>query len=392
MMNEFKVEPAQRLSQLPPYLFAEIDKAKARAIERGMDIINLGVGDPDMPTPDSIIEVLCETAHDPENHRYPSYVGMPEMREEFGLYMDRRFGVQLDPKTEVLTLIGSKEGVAHLPLAVVNPGDVVLVPDPGYPVYNASTVLAGGIPHAFSLPAENGFLPDFGQIDPKKADKTKLMFLNYPNNPTSAVATKKMFEEAVAFAKQHNIIIAQDAAYSELAYDDYKPISILEVDGGRDVSIEFHSLSKTYNMTGWRIGFAVGNEEIISALGAVKTNIDSGVFQPVQLAGIAALRSPHKIVSDIMAIYEGRRDVLIDGLQSLGWQVPKPKATFYVWIPVPDGYTSAEMTTLLLEKAGIVTTPGNGFGKNGEGFIRMALTVGKERLAEAVERIRDLKI
>ena len=391
-MNEYKIERAKRLGQLPPYLFSEIDKAKARAIERGMDIINLGIGDPDMPTPDNIIEVLCETVHDARNHQYPSYEGMPEMREEFGLYMERRFGVQLDPATEVLTLIGSKEGVAHLPLAFVNPGDVVLVPDPGYPVYNASTVLAGGKPYAFPLSAENDFLPDFRQIDPKKADKATLMFLNYPNNPTAAVATKEMFEEAVEFAKKHNLVIAQDAAYSELAYDDYKPISILEVDGGKDVSVEFHSLSKTYNMTGWRIGFAVGNKEIISALGAVKTNIDSGVFQPVQLAGMAALRSPQKIVSDIMAIYEGRRDVLIDGLQSLGWKVPKPKATFYVWIPVQGGHTSAELTSLLLEKAGIVTTPGNGFGENGEGFIRMALTVGEERLAEAVERIRDLQI
>jgi LL-diaminopimelate aminotransferase len=391
-MNEFRIERAKRLADLPPYLFSEIDKAKARAIERGMDIINLGVGDPDMPTPDNIIEALCETAHDPKNHRYPSYVGMLEMREEFALYMQRRFGVKVDPKTEILTLIGSKEGIAHLPLAIVNPGDVVLVPDPGYPVYNASTVLAGGTPHVFSLPAEDSFLPDFEQIDAKTADKATLMFLNYPNNPTAAVATKEMFERAVEFAKKHNIVICQDAAYSELAYDEYKPISILEVDGGKDVSVEFHSLSKTYNMTGWRIGFAVGNREIISALGAVKTNIDSGVFQPVQLAGIAALRSPSSVVCEIIAIYKRRRDVLIDGLQSLGWNVPRPKATFYVWIPVPGDHASADFTTLLLEKAGIVTTPGNGFGKNGEGFIRMALTVDEKRLAEAVERIKGLKI
>jgi len=391
-MTEYKIERAKRLGQLPPYLFSEIDKAKARAIERGMDIINLGIGDPDMPTPDNIIDALCETAHDPKNHRYPSYEGMLEMREEFARYMKHRFGVQLDPKTEVLTLIGSKEGSAHLPLAVVDPGDVVLVPDPGYPVYNASTVFAAGVPKTFPLPAENDFLPDFGKIDAKTAKKAKLMFLNYPNNPTAAVATKEMFEEAVDFAKRHNIIIAQDAAYSELAYDDYKPVSILEVNGGKDVSIEFHSLSKTYNMTGWRLGFAVGNAEIISALGAVKTNVDSGVFQSVQLAGMAALRSPQKIVSDIIAVYKGRRDVLIDGLQSLGWNVPKPKATFYVWIPVPNAHTSAELTTLLLEKAGIVTTPGNGFGKNGEGFIRMALTVDERRLAEAVDRIKDLKL
>jgi LL-diaminopimelate aminotransferase len=391
-MNEFSVERARRLGQLPPYLFAEIDKAKARAMERGMDIINLGVGDPDMATPDSIIESLCEAAKLPENHRYPSYEGMIEMRHEFCLYMQHRFGVQLDPATEALTLIGSKEGIAHTPLAFVNPGDFVLVPDPGYPVYNASTMFAGGIPYAFSLLAKNDFLPDFSQIDPQIADRAKIMFLNYPNNPTAAIATKEMFEEAIAFAKTHNIIICQDAAYCELAYDDHKPLSILEIEGGKDVSIEFHSLSKTFNMTGWRIGCAVGNSEIISALGAVKTNIDSGAFQAVQLAGITALRSPAKMVSDIMKIYEERRDTIVDGLNSLGWKVPKPVATFYVWIPVPSGYTSAELSTLLLEKAGIVTTPGNGFGKNGEGFIRMALTVDKERLAEAVDRIKNIQL
>ena len=391
-MNEFQIERAQRLGLLPPYLFSEIDKAKAKAIERGKDIIDLGIGDPDMPTPDNIIEKLCATSKNPENHRYPSYVGTLELRHEFSLYMQRRFGVQLDPATEVLTLIGSKEGIAHLPLAFVNAGDFVLVPDPGYPVYNASTVLSGGIPYTFSLLAGNDFLPDFDQIDPQIADRAKLMFLNYPNNPTAAVATREMFEKAIEFAKSHNIIICQDAAYCELAYDDHKPLSILEIPGGKDVAIEFHSLSKTYNMTGWRLGFAVGNREIVSALGAVKTNVDSGVFQPVQLAGITALRSPAKTVADIMAIYEERRDTLIDGLQSLGWQVPRPKATFYVWAPAPPGYTSSELSTTLLEKAGIVATPGIGFGKNGEGFIRMTLTVGKERLAEAVGRIKSIRI
>jgi len=345
-----------------------------------------------MPTPDNIIETLCATSKNPENHRYPSYVGTLELRHEFSLYMQRRFGVPLDPATEVLTLIGSKEGIAHLPFAFVNTGDFVLVPDPGYPVYNASTVFSGGIPYTFSLLADNDFLPDFGQIDPQIADRAKLMFLNYPNNPTAAVATREMFEKATEFAKSHNIIICQDAAYCELAYDGHKPLSILEVPGGKDVAIEFHSLSKTYNMTGWRLGFAVGNREIVSALAAVKTNVDSGVFQPVQLAGIAALRSPAKTVADIMAIYEERRDTLIDGLQSLGWQVPRPKATFYVWAPAPPGYTSSELSTTLLEKAGIVATPGIGFGKNGEGFIRMTLTVGKERLAEAVERIKSIRI
>lgn len=391
-MADFRVERAQRLGEVPPYLFAELDKAKAKAIEAGVDIINLGVGDPDLPTPASIIETLCETAGHTKNHRYPSYEGMIEARREFSAYMKKRFGVELDPAAETLTLIGSKEGIAHTPLAFVNPGEVVLVPDPGYPVYNASTVLAGGVPHPFSLPPDNDFLPDFDRMDPKIADRAKLMFLNYPNNPTAAVADNDFFKRAVAFARKHNIIICHDAAYCEVAFDDYRPVSILAAPGGKDVAIEFHSLSKTYNMCGWRIGFAAGNREIISALGAVKTNVDSGVFQPVQLAGIAALRSPAQTVADIIAIYRERRDVLVEGLQSLGWTVPKPKATFYIWAPVPSGHTSAGFCAALLEKAGVVATPGNGFGKNGEGFFRIALTVGKERLAEAVERVKNAKI
>jgi LL-diaminopimelate aminotransferase len=391
-MEKFEIKLAHRLGQLPPYLFSEIDQAKQKAIAAGMDIINLGVGDPDTPTPQNIIETLCECATDPESHRYPSYEGLLEIRHEFSLYMQRRFDVHLDPASEVLTLIGSKEGIAHLPLAFVNPGDFVLVPDPGYPVYNASTVLAGGIPYAFPLLRDNQFLPDFDQIDPQIADHAKLMFLNYPNNPTAAVATRGIFEKAVEFARRHNIILCQDAAYCELAYDGLKPISILEIPGGKDIAIEFHSLSKTYNMTGWRIGFAAGDKAIVSALGAVKTNVDSGVFRAVQHAGMAALRSPAQTVADIVSVYVERRDVLVDGLDSIGWHVPKPKATFYVWVPVPPGYTSSELSTMLLEKAGIVTTPGIGFGRNGEGYVRMALTVSKERLAEAVERIKNIRM
>jgi LL-diaminopimelate aminotransferase len=391
-MEEFRIELADRLSQLPPYLFSEIDKAKRKAVEEGVDIINLGIGDPDIPTPDNIIRALCETAPNPENHRYPSYEGMLELRREFGLYMKRRFNVQLDPVSEVLTLIGSKEGIAHLPLAFVNPNDFVLIPDPGYPVYTASTVLAGGISYYFPLLADNHFLPDFDAIDPQIASRAKLLFLNYPNNPTAATATSDVFERAVEFARRHNVIICQDAAYCELSLDDNRPVSILEVPGAKDVSIEFHSLSKTYNMTGWRIGFAVGNREVISALGKIKTNVDSGVFQAIQYAGMAALRTPPQIVANNVSIYRGRRDIMIDGLNSLGWHVPKPKATFYVWAQVPPGYTSSELCTTLLKNAGIVTTPGNGFGPNGEGYFRMALTVKKERLLEALERIKKIRI
>jgi LL-diaminopimelate aminotransferase len=390
-MGNKRFRLADRLTQLPPYLFSEIDKAKQKAIQQGVDIINLGIGDPDMPTPDIIVKALAEAGARPENHQYPSYEGMLELRREFAAYMQRRFNVDLDPVTEVLTLIGSKEGIGHLPLAYVNPGDLVLVPDPGYPVYTAGTVLANGIPYYFPLSAENAFLPDFERIEPQIAKRAKLMWLNYPNNPTAAVADKTFFEKAVAFAKKHNIILCQDAAYCELAFDGLRPVSVFEAAGAKDVAIEFHSLSKTYNMTGWRIGFAAGNAEVVAALGSVKTNVDSGVFRAVQQAGITALRLPPEVATKNAAVYQERRDVLVDGLRSLGWNVPKPKATFYVWTPALKGYSSSQLTQKLLADAGIITTPGVGFGPNGDGFIRFALTVDKKRLSEAVERIRRIK-
>ena len=390
-MDKRKFKLADRLTKLPPYLFSEIDKAKQKAIQQGVDIINLGIGDPDIPTPDIIVKALARAATKPENHQYPSYEGMLALRSEFTAYMKRRFGVDLDPATEALTLIGSKEGIGHLPLAYVNPGDYVLVPDPGYPVYTAGTVLADGIPHYFPLLPENNFLPDFDRIDPQVAARAKLLWLNYPNNPTAAVADKAFFEKAVGFAKKYGVILCQDAAYCELAFDGLRPVSVLEVAGAKDVAIEFHSLSKTYNMTGWRIGFAAGNAEIIAALGSVKTNVDSGVFRAVQHAALAALQAPPEAVAENAGVYQERRDVLVDGLRSLGWDVPKPKATFYVWTPVPKGYSSSQLVKKLLSEAGIVSTPGVGFGPTGDGFIRFALTVDKKRLSDAVERIRRIK-
>jgi len=390
-MGDLQFKIADRLNQLPPYLFSEIDKAKQKAIEQGVDIINLGIGDPDRPTPEPIVKALAEAGARPENHQYPSYQGLLELRREFGAYMKRRFQVEIDPATEALALIGSKEGIAHLPIAFVNPDDVVLIPDPGYPVYAAGTIFAGGIPHYMPLTAENGFLPDLDRIDPKVAARAKLLWLNYPNNPTAAIAGPDFYEKAVAFARKNNIIICQDAAYAELAFDGLRPISILETPGAKELAVEFHSLSKTYNMTGWRIGLAVGNAQIIAGLGAVKTNVDSGVFRAVQQAAIAALKTPAAAVAQNAAVYQERRDVLVDGLNSLGWEVTKPKATFYVWTPVPKGYTSSELTAKLLKETGIVTTPGVGFGKQGEGYIRFALTVDKKRLAEAVERIRKVQ-
>jgi LL-diaminopimelate aminotransferase len=390
-MSDLRFQPAERLTKLPPYLFSEIDKAKQMAIEEGVDIINLGIGDPDKPTPDVIVQALAEAGAKPENHQYPSYSGLLDLRREFCSYMKRRFGVELDPVTEALALIGSKEGIAHLPMAYVNPGDHVLVPDPGYPVYAAGTIFAAGIPYYMPLRAQNGFLPDFGAIDPEVAKKAKLLWLNYPNNPTAAVADKAFFEKAVAFAQKYNIILCQDAAYAEVAFDGVRPVSVLEATGAKDVAIEFHSLSKTYNMTGWRIGVAVGNAEIVSALGKVKTNVDSGVFRAIQRAAIAALHMPAESVARNAAVYQERRDVLVEGLRSLGWNVSKPKATFYVWAPVPKGHSSSDLAWKMLSEAGIVVTPGVGFGTQGEGYIRFALTVDKARLAEAIERIRRLK-
>ena len=386
----FNIETADRLKKLPPYLFAEIDRIKKEAIAKGRDIIDLGVGDPDQPTPMHIIEQLFKAAKDPENHGYAMDMGLLKLRETIVGWYSRRFDVTLDPDTEVLPLLGSKEGIAHIPLAFINQGDEVLIPDPCYPPYKSGTIFAGGVPYLMPLLVENDFLPDLDAIDPQVASRAKIMFLNYPNNPTSAVATEDFYKKAIEYALQYNIIICHDAAYSEMSYDGYKPLSFLEIDGAKEVGVEFHSLSKTYNMTGWRLGFASGNKDVVSALRTVKSNIDSGIFRAVQFAGIMALESDQSHIDDLNTMYQKRRDVLCDGLNSLGWKVEKPKATFYVWIPVPPGYTSSELAKTLLEKADIVATPGLGFGKNGEGFIRMTLTVPEARLEEAVDRIKRL--
>jgi len=386
-----RIEKAKRIEQIPPYLFAEIDKKKQEMRQKGIDLIDLGIGDPDLPTPKLIIERLKAAAENPKNHRYPSYEGMIEFRTAVAQWYERRFGVKLDPKTEVLSLIGSKEGIAHIPLAFVNPGDYVLVPTPGYPVYRVSTLFAGGTPHFLPLRKENSFLPNLSEIPKEVAEKARLLFINYPNNPTSAIAERSFFEEVVAFAHKYQIIVCHDAAYSEIAFDGYQPFSFLEVEGAKEIGIEFHSLSKTFNMTGWRIGFAVGHSEIVSGLGRIKTNIDSGVFQAIQEAGTEALNHLHTPLPGIIQTYERRRDVMLKGLREIGLEVDRPKATFYLWIQVPRGYTSAQFATLLIEQAAIVATPGNGFGEEGEGYIRMALTVDERRLKEAIERLKRIK-
>ncbi len=389
-MSALPIEYADRIKTLPPYLFAAIDEMKRKAVERGVDIINLGVGDPDLPTPAPIIERLHQAALDPKHHQYPSYDGMLTFRQAVADWYGRRFGVQLDAASEVLTLIGSKEGIGHVPLAFVNPGDVVLVPSPGYPVYPVGTSFAGGTPHIMPLLKQNGFLPDLDAVPEDVAHRAKLMFLNSPNNPTSAVMSVDYFTHAVEFARRHKIIVCHDAAYSEIFFDGRRPTSFLEATGAKDVGIEFHSLSKTFNMTGWRIGFAVGHRSVIAGLGKVKSNLDSGVFEAVQQAGIAALELDTQVTEELRKIYQVRRDILVPALHKLGLEVETPQAAFYLWIGVPHGYTSTSFTAHLLEQAGLVTTPGNGFGEPGEGYIRMTITTPKERLAEAVERIKKV--
>ena len=385
-----RYEMAKRIKDLPPYLFASIDRMKQEAIQKGVDIINLGVGDPDLPTPPAIVRRLQSAAGESKNHQYPAYEGLLKFRQAVARWYQRRFGVNLDPVSEVLTLIGSKEGIGHFPLAFLNPGDIALIPNPGYPVYHAGTLFAGGQSHFMPLLRENGFLPDLSRIPKGVLKKAKVLFLNYPNNPTSATADGSFFEQVVAFAKRNRLIVCHDAAYSEIFFDGHRPMSFLEVKGAKEIGIEFHSLSKTFNMTGWRIGFAVGNHKILGGLGKIKSNLDSGVFQAVQEAGIEAMESGDHLAEEIRKTYQERRDLMVSGLKRIGLEVEFPKATFYLWVAVPRGYHSAQFTALLLSKTGIVTTPGKGFGDSGEGYIRMALTVKRERLAEALRRMEQV--
>lgn len=381
------IEPPDRLKQLPPYLFAEVDKAKRELIRQGKDVIDLGVGDPDIPTPDFIIDALTQAAREPRNHRYALDAGMPEFRESISQWFHKRFGVKLDPDKEILPLIGSKEGIAHFPLAVLNPGEVSLIPDPGYPPYRSGTLFAGGILYLMPLLGKNDFLPDLKAIDKEILKKAKILYLNYPNNPTAAVAPKAFFQEAVEFAHEHGILIAQDAAYSEVTYNGYQSPSILEIDGAMDVAVEFHSLSKTFNMTGWRVGFAVGNREALALLAKVKSNVDSGIFQAVQLAGKKALDDGAEFLKKNLAIYQKRRDIIVRGFEHMNWPFKSPQATLYCWISVPPGYTSAELALKFLKELNVVVTPGNGFGPNGEGYFRISLTMAEARLEEAIRRI-----
>jgi len=387
-----KFTKTQRLQALPPYLFIEIDKKKRALLQAGKDVINLGVGDPDLPTHKFIIDEMAKAIYDPKNHRYPFDEGVPAYRKAAAAFMQRRFGVSADADTQILTTIGSKDGISHIPLAVINPGDMVLVPQPGYPVYNSGAIFAGGQVHVMPLAAKNHFLPDFEAIPEHIRQQTKLVWLNYPNNPTAASAPLSFYQHVVELAHRYGWIIASDLAYGEVYFEEPPP-SILQVPGAMDVAIEFHSLSKSFNMTGWRIGWAVGNSQVLAALAQVKGNMDSGQFNAIQVAGAAALNNyDHPDVKNQMAIYRRRRDVLCDGLIKLGWRMDKPTAGFFCWVPIPAGRSSMEVCSRLLDEAHVVTVPGGGFGPAGEGFLRMALTVDESRLAEAVTRIGRLQL
>lgn len=384
---------AKRLEKIPPYLFAEIDRKRNELIAKGIDIINMGVGDPDKPTPAHIRQAMHEAIEDPATHNYPPYQGTPEFREAAVQWMEKRFGVKgLDPDQEIVSSIGSKEAIHNTFLAFVEPGDYTLIPDPGYPVYRSSTLFAGGEPYTMPLTPEREFLPDLEAIPEAVARQTKLLWINYPSNPTGAIASLEFFEKLVAFCRKYDILLCHDHAYAEMAYDGYKPPSVLEVPGAKDVTLEFHSLSKAYNMTGWRIGFVVGNAKGIQGLRQVKSNVDSGVFKAIQRAAIAGFSTTEEELQSVISVYQNRRDILIQGLQSLGWPISPPKATLYVWTPVPPGYSSAEFVTLLLEKCGIIVPPGNGYGAAGEGFFRIALTLTEERIMEGIHRMKDAGI
>jgi len=386
------VDPgARRLGKIPPYLFAEIDRKVQEKRRAGVDVISLGIGDPDLPTPQRIVNVLQEAAADPANHRYPSYFGLAELRHAIAGWYGERAGVKLDPSTEILPTLGSKDGIAHVPLALVDPGDVVLAPDPGYTVYVTGALMAGAEPYVMPLTAANQWLPDIDGIPHDVADRAKLMWLNYPNNPTAAVADREFLERAVAFCERHDIILCHDAPYSEIAFDGYRPLTLFEIPGAKAIGLEFHSLSKTYNMTGWRIGWVCGRADLVALIGRLKTNIDSGIFQAVQWAAIEALNGGEEETRAACDVYARRHRLVADTLNDLGWNIKPPRATFYVWAPVPEGYDSIGFASHVLDEVGVNVTPGVGFGPHGEGYFRLSVTAPDARLEEAMARLRKLR-
>jgi len=385
------IEPSERIKKLPPYLFVRLEELKEKALKEGKDLIDLGIGDPDLPTPDFIVQAMKQALENPENHRYPTSRGLFAFRESASKYLERRFGVKISPE-QIVTLIGSKEGIAHFPLGWLNQRDIALVPSPAYPVYKIGTIFAGGEPYFLPLKEENNFLPDLDSVPREVWERAKILFLNYPNNPTSAVCELEFFERAVFYARKYQLWVVNDLAYAELCFDGYLAPSILQVPGAEEVAIEFHSLSKTFNMTGWRIGFAVGAKPAVDILAKVKSNIDSGVFQAIQWAGVEALERGEPAIEEIRALYQRRRDILAEGLEQAGFKFQKPKATFYFWVKTPKGISSEEMVAILLEQAGIIASPGSGYGPEGEGYIRLAIVSDESRLGEAKKRLAGLRL
>ena len=383
---------ASRIEKVPPYLFVGISRKIAEKRAQGIDVISFGIGDPDIPTPENVVDKLRETALDSPNHRYPETDGLPEFRQAVADWYQRRFGISVHPDKETLPLIGAKEGIGHAALCFIEPGDIALVPDPGYPVYSVGTWFAGGECHWMPLLEENGWMPDLDAIPDDVADKARVIWLNYPNNPTGAIADAGYFAKVVEFAKAHDIAVLHDASYSEVAFDGYRPISFLETPGAIDVGVEFHSLSKSYNMTGWRLGMAVGNEDIISALMVIKSNLDSGVPNAIQYMGMEAMEMSQDAIDERNAIYEHRRDRVVQTLHDIGLDAIPPKASLYVWTRIPEGFTSAEFTALLLDETDIVVTPGNGYGEYGEGYIRLSLTINDEDMEKGLARLSEWQI
>jgi len=386
------LKPAERLSSLPPYVFARLDELKANARAQGVDLIDLGMGNPGGPTPAPVIAAAVAAIHDEKNHGYPPFEGTASFRKTITDWYYRRYGVTLDPDGEALPLMGSKEGLGHLAMAYINPGDVVLVPTPSYPAHFRGPAIAGADIHTIPLKAENNWVIDFSDIPKESAERAKVLYFNYPNNPTGAVAPREFFEEMVAFGQKHQILLIHDLCYAELAFDGYRPTSLLEIPGAKDISVEFHTLSKTYHMAGWRVGFVVGNRHVIQGLRTLKTNLDYGIFSALQQAAEAALQLPDQYLSEVQARYSTRRDFMIEEMATLGWQIDKPLAAMYLWVPCPPGVTASDFALLLLQKTGVVVTPGTAFGEGGEGYVRISLIEDCDRLKEAVDRLRQANI
>ncbi|QDL07345.1 LL-diaminopimelate aminotransferase [Brasilonema octagenarum UFV-E1] len=386
------IAPAERIQKLPPYVFARLDELKAKAREQGLDLIDLGMGNPDGATPQPVIEAAIKALQNPANHGYPPFEGTANFRQAITNWYRRRYGVDLDPDSEALPLLGSKEGLAHLAIAYINPGDLILVPSPAYPVHFRGPIIAGGKVHSLILKPENDWLIDLAAIPDAVAEQAKILYFNYPSNPTAATAPREFFEEIVAFARKYEILLVHDLCYAELAFDGYQPTSLLEIPGAKDIGLEFHTLSKTYNMAGWRVGFVVGNRHIIQGLRTLKTNLDYGIFAALQTAAETALQLSDDYLHEVQERYRTRRDFVIQGLTELGWNLSKTKATMYLWIPCPVGVSSTEFALKVLQQTGVVFTPGNAFGVGGEGYVRISLIAECDRLGEALHRLKQANI